>query len=233
MIGVAILGYFLYSVLTNKPADFQIGFIGVFGRSGDVEKNVEDYILEMFPDFESVEVLSIPMDLSSIDAPVETGPDAVTSPGDGNLYNYMMKMLTLLVGDSYEVFVCDQMVFDRYAKQGAFVDLTSLYTEWEPNLPEGVLPLRRRIVEGEDDEQIVIDPSDNTNPDLPIFGLDVSALRLAQGLGLYSDTQILTIGIRANAPEEAAEFLGKWILDFEEMNRRQAEHEASLNQSDG
>lgn len=229
LIGVAVLAYFIYTVATNRPADFQIGFVGVFARSGDVEVNVEDYIKDMFPEFIEVDVLTIPMDLSSIDGPVETGPDGeMTAPVDGNLYNLMMKMLTLLVGDDYEVFVCDQLVFDRYSRQGAFADLSELYAEWEDQLPDGVRPLRRRINEGDVDLTVPIDPSDNDNPELPILGLDVSALRLTQGMGLYSGSQILTIGIRANAPDEAASFLKNWILDYEEMNRRQAEHEATL-----
>lgn len=232
MFGVAILGYFIFTIFTNSPPDFQIGFVGAFGRSGNVEKNVETYILDMFEDFESVEVLILPMDLSSVDGPAATGTDDVTVPGDSNLYNYMMKMLTLIVGDSYEVFVCDQMVFDRYAREGAFADLTELYAQWETELPDQVKPLRRRILENDEEGLTAVDPSENDDLSLPVFGLDVTGLNLAPGFGIYGDTQILTIGIRASAQDEAEQFLKAWILDYEEMNRRQAEHEATMATSD-
>jgi hypothetical protein len=228
LVGVIILGYFVYTMLTNKPPDFQIAFVGNFGRYGHVEKNTEDYIIEMFPDFESVEVLTLPMDLSSIDGPQAAETDGAIRPADSNLYNYIMKMVTLIAGDSYEVFVCDRLVFDRYAREGAFDDITELYTSWQSELPDQVKPLRRRIDAGDDQRPVDVDPADNFDLSLPILGLDVTALNLTPGLGIYGDTQILTIGVRASAREEAEQFLKNWMLDFVRMHEQQAEHEAAM-----
>jgi hypothetical protein len=228
LVGAIILGYFLYTIITNKPPDFQIAFVGNFGRYGNVEKNVEDYIIEMFPDFESVEVLTLPMDLSSIDDPQTAETEDTIPTADGNLYNYMMKMLTMIAGDSYEIFVCDRLVFDRYAREGAFDDITELYASWRSELPDQVKPLRRRIDVENDERPIAIDPADNFDLSLPILGLDVTALNLTPGLGIYGDTQILTIGIRASAREEAVQFLKNWMLDSARMHERQAEHETAM-----
>jgi len=184
---------------------------------------VEDYILDQFPDFDEIEVLILPMDLRAIDSPAGTGE---TNGASGQyLYEYMMKMLTLMVGDSYEVYVCDQLVFDRYAPQGAFADLTTFYTDLQNQLPADVLakikPLYRAPDNGDEEGQAA-----ESEPVL--FGLDVSELRLAQGLGFYSDTQILTLGVKASAVDEAAAFLENWIKDYQEMNTRQSEFEATL-----
>jgi len=224
VIGAALLIYFIYTVATNEPPDFQIGFIGLFGKTETAEADVEEYIQDQFPDFDEIEVLLLPMDLRSIDIPAGTG-EASGSSGQ-YLYEYMMKMLTLMVGDSYEVYVCDQLVFDRYAPQGAFADLTSFYSDLQKQLPADVFakikPLYRAPDNGDEEEQ-------TTEAEPVLYGLDVSELRLTQGLGLYSnDVQILTLGVKASAADEAAAFLRHWISDYQEMNTRQSEYEATL-----
>ena len=223
LIGAAVLIYFIYTVATNKPPDFQIGFIGLFGKTEPAEENVEGYILEMFPDFDEIEVLTIPMDLSSIDS--EPDPSESGSSGGGYLYEYMMKMLTLMVGDTYEVYVCDQLVFDRYAPQGAFADLADFYAEIQQRLPADVLAKIQPLYRASDDGD---EETADSEAEQILYGLDVSALQLTEGLGFYNDAQILTIGIKASAADEAHTFLMNWILDYEEMHARQSEYESTL-----
>ncbi|MGI6333469.1 MAG: hypothetical protein ACOX1A_02370 [Saccharofermentanales bacterium] len=115
-----------------------------------------------------------PWILSSIDGPQAAETDGAIRPADSNLYNYIMKMVTLIAGDSYEVFVCDRLVFDRYAREGAFDDITELYTSWQSELPDQVKPLRRRIDAGDDQRPVDVDPADNFDLSLPILGLDVN-----------------------------------------------------------
>ncbi len=65
LVGAIILGYFLYTIITNKPPDFQIAFVGNFGRYGNVEKMSRTILKDVSPDFESGQCLTLPMDLRS------------------------------------------------------------------------------------------------------------------------------------------------------------------------
>ncbi|HBP39128.1 MAG TPA: hypothetical protein DD640_10405 [Clostridiales bacterium] len=53
-------------------------------------------------------------------------------------------------------------------------------------------------------------------------------MSLTQGLGLYSQNQILTIGIRTENQAQTEEFLSIWIGDYELMHQQQKEYEDSL-----
>ena len=236
LLGLALLIYFIYTIATNKPADFQIAAVGVFSQTEEADSNVDSYIKGMFPAFDEVEYLFLPMDLSSIDGPTTTSSgetSGAVNPGGNYLYESIMKMMTMMVGDTYEIYVCDDLVFSRYAPQGAFADLTAFYADLQQSLPASLLakvkPLYAIPLDSseETDETAALPEVNQDTPGAVICGLDVSELDLTEGLGIYGDAEILTIGVKADATTEAADFLKNWIMDFEEMNTRQSEFEAS------
>jgi hypothetical protein len=240
---VAFLVYIVVSIVTNKPPDLQITAVGLFTATGDADERVANYVREVVPGAEKVEYQLLPIDLG----PAAMGvPGATTTTGSGGYTlgtmdaeqqsAYVMKMAAMLAGDSIEVYVCDLSAYNFYAPQGVFRDLTGLYNRLQ-DLPPEVLakikPLRRAIVDTSNSlpgETTATPDYDAMNLDasIPISGLDVSALHLTEGLGLYNDSQILTIGFKASDVAKTEAFLEKWIRDYEKMNALQKAYEDSL-----
>ncbi len=241
LVGFILVFYLIYTIATNKPADFQLAVTGLYGATDNAGERVEAYIKGVFPEMNKIEYQAIPLDLRD---PTATGTGetsakpAATVDMESN-YAYVMKMMTLIAGDSYEVYVCDKPVFDNYAPQGAYADLTGLYNRLKDSLPASVFgkikPLRRTLSDGSESEDIFstavttttksTEDAANADNSLAIYGLDVSELNLTKGLGLYSDVQILTIGCKTEIQAKAEAFLETWIKDYEKMHQMQKSNE--------
>jgi hypothetical protein len=241
LLGVILAGYFVYTIVTNKAPDFQIVFAGYYSMIPEANIKVESYVKSIFPAFDKVEYQALQMDLRDSPGSAASGESSQTSAAyDQNLYAYIMKMMTMMVGDSIEVYVCDLPVFNRYAPEGAFTDLTALYNRLQAELPAavmaGIKPLRRVLSDASSDQTYIgqtaaptqsTEDIANADTSLPIYGLDVTKLRLTEGLGIYGENEILTIGIRASAPDQAAVFLRTWISDYQKMNEMQKANESA------
>lgn len=182
LIGAIFIGYVIYTMVTHKDSDFQIAFVGKAALSENYQTKTESLVRNVFPEYSNVDVLTLYMDFD------QEGEDLSAA---------IMKMITLMAGDTIEVYLVDQPVFARYAGQGAFADLTELYTRLQSELPAATLAKIKTL-------QVIIE--DESNEPF-ICGLDVTGLQLTDDFGIVSDSQILTIGSRSNVPDQAAKLI--------------------------
>ncbi len=247
LIALVLLGSLIYSIATNKPADFQVMTVGGYGTVDHTPDLVKQYVKDKLPGVEDVEYQQIPLSFAE-PTPAPTSAANPAQPSQAGLdpeseYAYIMKMMAVMAGDSIEVYLVEDNIFDQYSPQGAFSELDSLY-ERLSDLPDQVRakikPLRRLMLDEYEElypdggapwqttEQMDADES------LPIYGLDVTELELFQGLGIYGSSQVLTIGIKAEDKEQTEYFLESWIRDYEYMHaQRQAIEEALLEELAG
>lgn len=233
--------YLVHSIVTNEPPDFQIVLAGMFYTTEDSEDRLESYVKEVLPEVNILEFQYLPLDFRE---PEEEGNDeqmpGTTSGLDPqSQYAYIMKMVTLMAGDSIEVFICDKPVFEQYVYQGPFDTLDDLYASLQ-DLPADILaqikPLRRPLDDGSGP---AADPLATPTPgpaeeemnqdlSLPIFGLEITGLDLTEGLGMYADSQVLTLGFKAGDREQVKKFLEAWIRDYARMTEQRQTFEDEL-----
>lgn len=236
LFGAIFVGSLVYSIVTNKPPDFQLVAAGQFYVTDDAESRIKQYVCESIEGVETVEFQFIPL---SFDQPEPTGTDLIPAGADPESeYAYVMKMMALIAGDTIEMYICEKSVFDQYAPQGAFYELDQVYHNLS-DLPEDVLskikPLRRVFIEDyeetENAEQIWPDEEAmNKDTSLPIYGLDVTELELLEGVGLYGKSQILTIGVKGDHLEQVEQFVEHWIRDYEKMHEARKAYEEALKE---
>jgi hypothetical protein len=235
LIGAAFVIYLIVSIVTNKPPDIQIVTAGFFAMTNDADTRIDQYVKEILPGTKKVEYQFLPLDFRDPGSSTEETDNGIDPQ---NQYAYVIKMVTILAADSIEVYICDQSVYNKYAGQGAFADLDELYNQLQdlpPDILAKIKPQRRYPVEestattasGQPSATV---PAEQANKDasLPISGLDVSELHLSEGLGIYGESQVLTIGIKAGDPAKTMEFLAKWIRDYEKMHQMQKDYEDTL-----
>lgn len=234
-----IIGYFIYSIVTNKPADFQIALVGVYGMTADSENHIDSYVKEVLPDVQNFEFQYLPIDFREPDDldDQNTTVDSGTDPQ--SQYAFVMKMMTMMAADTVEVYICDSLVFNHYATQGAFTELDELYLRLQ-DLPASVLekivPQRRPLfIDYELPDDMTVTPTPgptadeyNQDLDLPIVGLDISLLDLTEGLGMYSESQVITVGHRAEDLEQVFYFIESWIRDYERMSEQRQVFEDAM-----
>ena len=240
LVGLFFVGYMIYSIVTNEPPDFQLAVVGQFGAAEDAETRIDAYVKANFAGADEVEFQQLPIDLR--DPASVNSSDGSPGVDPQSNYAYVMKMMTLMAGDSIEVYVCDKPVFDLYAPQGPFTPLDSLYVRLQQSLPADVMakikPLRR-LIEESDDGDVNLDGETNAttqsteeainqDPSVAIYGLDVTGLHLTEGLGLYGETQILTIGFKAGDLAKVEDFLMTWISDYDLMHAQQKAFEDQM-----
>ncbi len=241
LVGLIFLIYLVYTLATNKPPDFQIAVTGLYTATDDAEAKVKAYVQGVFPEMDNIEFQVLPMDMRQINpttgdstadgtsasAPVQTAGNFNSQ----NQYAYAMKMVAMIAADTIEVFICDKPVFEQYAPQGAYADLSGLYERLKNGLPADIYakikPLRRKLATGTKETAANAGAADETSEmaaeadlSLPIGGLDVSELNLTAGLGLSCDTQILTVGFKAGDAAKTEQFLEFWIRDYEKMQQQ-------------
>lgn len=183
---------------------------------------------------------------SALDVSANVSTDAQSQ------YAYTMKLMALISAEDIDVYFCSKPAFNTYAVQGIFVDLTPLYEKLQ-DLPADVLakikPLRRELADDTDETTVATDASGeilangglsleewraheaemNSDTSLPIYGLDVSELELGQGLGLYGDTQVLTIGFKTKDEAITMDFFEEWIRSYDLMKQQRLVYESNLN----
>ncbi|MCK9252293.1 MAG: hypothetical protein M0P55_06010 [Clostridiales bacterium] len=234
LVGAFFLGYLIYSIATNEPPDFQFVAVGPYASADNTDERVRSYVAGSMEGVETVEFQLIPL---SFEQPEPSGAAATGGLDPESEYMYVMKMMTMIAGETIETFICEKSAFDQYAPQGTFNDLTALYERLQ-DLPEAVRskikPLRRALIEVFENPTPGVELPWKTEEDmnqdlsLPIYGLDVSELHLVEGLGLYGKSQILTIGFKADDPAAVEQFLEDWVRDVETMHALQKAYEESL-----
>ncbi|NLM79250.1 MAG: J domain-containing protein [Ruminococcaceae bacterium] len=235
IITAVFLGSLIYTIASREDPDFQAVVAGQFATADDVDERVKKYIKDSIDGVEIVEYQYLPLSFQQ-DTPeaTQTGQGLSMGSNPESDYAYLMKMMAIMTGESIEMFVCEQSVYDQYAPQDVFLDLSSLYDRLQ-DLPADVLakikPVRRVLFEDYEQEERAAEiwPDEeamNADESLPISGLDVTELQLMEGLGLFGRSQILTIGFKAEDVGQVTDFLEYWIRDYEYMH---AERDAYLD----
>lgn len=236
--------YLVYSIATNVPADFQVVVAGLFGSTENYEDRFEAYIGEVDTELERLELQLLPLDMRD--------PDDLRDPETGMIenynadiqYAYVMKMMTLMAAESIDLYICDELVFENYSIQGAFMPLDDFYASLQ-DLPDEIMDhvvAHRRPFDPDESapDDIFATPTPapppeefNRDESLRIYGLEVTGLDLVEGLGLYSERQFLAIGHRSEDPERIYQFIRQWLIDHERMSEQRADYEASILESAG
>ena len=243
LVGAFFVGYLIYTIVTNKPADFQLIAVGQYGAADDASDRIDTYIKANYAGAEKVEYQSIPLVFASTE-PTTDGSSVPTAQLDTqNQYAYLMKMMAIIAGDTVEVYLNDKPCFDQYGPQGAYVELDDVYAELQVSLPPDIMakikPLRRVVDDGSagtpdlsetgtTQDTSSTEDAINADPTVSIYGLDVTELHLTEGLGLYAREQIITIGIRAEEIDRVKDFVVQWIGDYELMHAQQKEYEDQI-----
>ena len=117
LLAVAFVGWIVYTMVTNTPADFSLAEVGEFSLADS--DTTEAYILDMFPAFEKVEIM--PVYLAEGQENTQAG------------VAYTQKAMIVFTVGGEDIIVVDRNVFDRYAPLGAFMPLgmfTTHFLRW-------------------------------------------------------------------------------------------------------
>lgn len=165
--------------VNRVPSDLNLAFIGEFyyNENDTFKQNIIDRMQE-------IKEISIDGALISpnIDAQQE--------------YAMQMKAMVLFAADEIDVYFLDKETFERYGKQGAFV-----------NLDDIVQILYVDMLENED---YVLKLEDQDEKHL--YGVDVSKSSIFNGTNVVGEEKIAAIGGRAKHYETAVQFI-KVLLD--------------------
>lgn len=242
LLAASFVIYLIHSIATNEPPDFQVVQAGMFYNTENAESRLDAYVKGVLPEVNILEFQSLPLNFR----PPEEEINDEEMPGFGSggtdpqsEYAYIMKMVTLMAGDSIETFICDKPVFEQYVYQGAFDSLDNLYEKIQdlpPDVLKKIKPLRRPLDDGSNRSEDPLatptpgPPEEEMNQDLslPIFGLEVTDLDLTEGLGMYADDQVLTIGFKAEDKQQVEKLLEQWIRDYALMTEQRAAYEAEI-----
>lgn len=239
VLALSFFGYLIYSAVSNKPPDFQIVAAGPFASAEDLDEKTNAYVTRVLPEVENLSFQLVPLDLRTGDYFDDPAGAEEQNIDMQNQYAYVMKMLTLLAAEKIDLFIMDELAFNEYAAQGAFLPLDDFYQTLD-QLPEEavrqIIPQRRIVTTDEDyqtDPMATPTPgpsedSMNQNESLSIYGLDVTSLDLAEGLGLYGHRQIAAIGFRTERLEQTEHLLREWIKDYELMTQQKEAYDQYL-----
>lgn len=232
---IAVLAISLiYSIATNKKADFSIIVMGQFYDGGSAYDASYKYFSEISEGkVENPDVHLIPIDLrleemaetvvtedgSSIpDADLTEETQPLNYDGQSQ-YAYNMKLVTLLYSNSIDIFMSTGAAFHKFAPQGVFIDLSDFYASMS-DLPaeiyEKIKPIYASVQETEFGEEEAVNVSDPV-----MMGLDVSELAIFEGLDIWlGDDQIISVGVKTRDQETTMKMLGAWIRDYATMEAR-------------
>ncbi|MHB8961616.1 MAG: hypothetical protein ACYC5K_00465 [Saccharofermentanales bacterium] len=180
--------YLVYTVATNTPGDFKLAAVGDFYIENS--ETPADYIISLFPGYKKVDISS-----AYIGTAGSTGFDAASE----------QKAMILVSVSGEDVIVLDKASFERYAPIGAFMDISALLDEVSKFEEAAALSLTGV-------EAAVQDSEDNAGVK-KIYGIDLSSTQLLSAIGIDGRQQILTISVKSERPEAAAEFIRRLIRD--------------------
>ena len=206
-LGAGLLIYFIITVITNKPADFKLAAVGEFFIPDT--QIAENYVIDSFEEINTAQIATAFLS--------EDFPDQNAA--------YAQKAMILLTVSGEDVIIVDRDIFERYASMGAFVQLNDLFDEisgYENVEQLGILPAVSEYEDGSNDNESNDNESkdneskDNESQEM-IFGIDVSDSQLLSAIGINGRSQIITISIKSEKKELAADFIRKLFTDTPEL----------------
>lgn len=190
---VAFAGWMVYTMVTNTPADFSLAEVGEFSMADS--DTTEAYIMEMFPEFEKVEIM--PVYLSEGQENTQAG------------VAYTQKAMIVFTVGGEDVIIVDQNVFDKYAPLGAFKPIGDLY--------EALLEMDETEDLGLKSVKAAVEQDSSGSGTEEIYGIDVSESQLLNSIGIYGSEQIITISVKTEKEDLAREFITKLFKDTERL----------------
>ena len=187
-VAVFFVVYLVYTVVTNTPGDFKLAAVGDFYIENS--ETPAEYVISLFPDYKKVDVSS-----AYIGSSGNSGYDAASE----------QKAMILVSVSGEDVIILDKASFERYAPIGAFMDIGALLDEVSGFEEAAALSLAGV-------EATVQDREDNPG-EKKVYGIDLSATQLLSAIGIDGRQQILTISVKSERPEAAAEFIRRLIRD--------------------
>jgi len=186
---VIFVGYMIYTIVTNTPADFKIAAVGEFSVP---DSNItQAYIKTLFPQFKKVEIATAYLS--------ETGGAAEYGAANAQ------KAMILMTVSGEDVIIVDRATFDRYASMGTFKPIGDLYNAIHAMDETKDLSL-------ESVKTTISTESGGTGIE-DIYGIDVSNTQLLNATGIYGRDQIITISIKTEQDALAREFINKLFKD--------------------
>lgn len=192
LIIVAFVAYMIYTMITNKPADFKIAAVGEFHIAEESE-TAQNYAKALFPEFKKVDV--------SLAYLSNDG----SSQGAANA----QRALILLTVSGEDIIVVDSDVFKKYAPMGAFKPIDEFYSSIVAIRMTGPLKLSAmKATVGTD--------TGGTGTE-KTYGIDVSNTQLLNAIGIIGREQIITISIKSKREMLAKEFITKLFNDTDKL----------------
>ncbi len=187
------IGYIIYTMATNTPADFKIAAIGEFAVE-DV-KITEDYAKSLYPDFKKVEISPLFMDNST----------------DSSYYGtaYVQKAVILFSAAGEDLIIVDRAMFDKYASSGAFKPIGDVYA--------ALLAMDGTKDLGLESVKATIPTNSDGSGTEEIYGIDVSKSQMLNAIGICGRDQIITVSVKSEREALAKEFITKLFTDTKKL----------------
>ncbi|MBP1757534.1 MAG: molecular chaperone DnaJ [Firmicutes bacterium] len=199
--GIAVLVYFIVTIVTNKPADFKIVAVGNFNIQSeevsmdDVNNAFQSSVVASLPEHPEIEKTEIEWIMLEFNADGTFAPPSNVQVQQAA----MMKVMARFGADDLDVILFDQGGFINYANQMTFVDLAPLVETLKSTMPAEQFA-KIKILHNAPEGQPVV-----------ISGLDITALDLMTPMGLVTDSTIVTVGPLSKKPDLAIQWLASWI----------------------
>ncbi len=190
---VVAVGSIAYSIITNVPADFKVFVLGEIVL--DESPRLQDFVKVALPDVKNLEPNSAYVTRAG------TGTDDAAST--------QKAFVLIAVGDE-DIVVLDEVETDRFAPQGAFLELDDFYAKLQADLPASVMdkvvPVKYTLT------------TDNGGDGQPhVYGLDVTGLGTDQALGIYGTKCIMAISVRTKHLEASQTFIRTFLADTDSL----------------
>lgn len=182
------VGYMIYTVVTNTPADFKIAAVGEFNVQET--KIAETYVKTLFPQFQKVEI--------------STAYLSESGTADYAAANAQKAMILLTVSGE-DIIVVDRTTFDRYVSMGAFKPIGDVY--------KALMAMSETKDLSLESIKATISTESGGNGVEDIYGIDLSKSQILNAMGIYGRNQILTISIKSEREALAKEFISKLFKD--------------------
>jgi hypothetical protein len=199
--GLAVLVYFIVTIVTNKPADFKIVAVGNFNilsenvSMEDVNNAFQSSVVAALPGHPEIKKTEIEWITLEFNADGSFAPPANVQVQQAA----MMKVMARFGADDLDVILFDRGGFINYAGQMNYVDLTPLVEQLKSTMPAeqfAKINVLHNVPEGQPES---------------ISGLDITALNLVYPMGLAADSTIVTVGPLSKKPDLAIQWLATWI----------------------
>ncbi len=190
VLALAIIISIIVSTVTQIPSDLDVDVIGEIYNTADNEENLlNENIMQKLPHIKKsqTQIISI---YPNMDAEMD--------------YAVQTQITVQFAAGDIDLFILDELVFNRVASNGAFIPLEDLISSLGVNASE--IGIRSAIIEYDELGNI------ESMQEEKIYGLDITGSKLLSDSGLVGDRMIAAIRVNAKHYDNAVELL-KLLLE--------------------